>query len=160
MEDVLDKLYPVHFSEDDPIRRKELFDILYSFFESIGLQELFERYQKENRIFAVGKNKDRDNVGYLAWHPVSKEGDILVRNVRNDVRTMKTLVHEMGHIYDHSQLENVSQYNRYLVTSLYGETIPRMFEKRLEHFLLENHTKIQLLSMMDFYHLHFIYIHF
>lgn len=135
-EDDIEELAKLDFPADDSISRKELIEIMYTFFEDMGIVNLFDQYYKQKSIFALGKSKD--NEGFLDYNPVSKDGAIFVRGFKNDVNTMKIIAHEMGHVFDHSQNQDTPSYNRQVFASFYGEVLPRLFEKRMEHFLLEN----------------------
>ncbi len=156
-EEDIEELSDFSFPSDPPISRKKLVEILYAFFEDMGFVDLFDQYYRQQHIFAIGKNQKGNNVGYLEFNPVSKSGEIFVRNFKNDVSTLKIIAHEMGHVVDHTFDQDVPSFNQQVFASFYGEVLSRLFEKRMEHFLLLNNilpssTKDAIVSSAIIHH--------
>ena len=134
------------YPRDPDVSRKELFDIMYSFFQSIGLEKFFEFYYRNKKITST-KNKRDYGVGSVIYNPIRNDADIFVYHFRNNVLSMQIMAHELGHAYDYTQhVMDPKTYNQYFYASFYGEVMSRLFERLflrylIHHDILKNSAK-------------------
>lgn len=147
------------YSKDPDCSRKELFDILYSFFQGIGLENFFEYYYRNKKITST-ENKRGYGIGSVIYNPVRGDVDLFSYRIKNNVLSMQTIAHELGHAYDYTQYPlDPKTYNQYFYASFYGEVISRLFERLFLHFLINNGIMINSAkaAFINFEVLNYIY---
>lgn len=152
VEDGLIDICSIVFPKEETLTRSEGFDILNEFFKSIKLQELFDEYYKNGRLHSSIVGESEDNLGFTLFNPINKDTDIFVKEYNGDFTSIQTLIHEIGHGYDLRKIDNIEDYNDYFYLSFYGETIPRLFERLMFRFLINNGIKKELAQdkLVDF----------
>ena len=129
--DVIDNDYKI-------ISKNDIVDILYSFLSSINLDDLLDKYIKENRIHEV-IIKNNSLKGFNIYNHMNKENDIFIRKDDYTINTLFILIHELGHAYDFKYLTgNSDLYNKYLFESMYTESISKIFERLFLYYLINN----------------------
>ena len=120
------------------LNKEDILEILYLFFNSINNVDLLDKYIKENRIHEL-IIKNNNLKGFNIYNNVNKENDIFIRKEDCTINTLFVLVHELGHAYDFKNLSCKSnEYNKYMFESMYTETIPKLFEKLLLNYMINN----------------------
>ena len=116
----------------------EFNDIFYQFMQSIHLEEYFDKYLKNNKIYNY-KINDIHTLGYTLYNIVDGNSNIYLDEFIPDIKSLFILAHEFGHVFDLNSFNNdASSYIRYNYQSFYSETISKLFEKLLSNFLINN----------------------
>lgn len=137
--------------DDFCFTRKDFFDILYQFMKSINQEELFDSLYKSNSIYSTIHGQDVGNIGFTLFNPINGKKDIFIKNIEYSFFDMNTIVHEIGHCYDLNKFKgDVSKYNKYFYTSLYGEVISRLFERLLLKYLKDNNIALESVRKKEF----------
>lgn len=127
------------FDSDDNLSRKDFFEIVKLFMDSIGLGSLFDELYKNGKIYSSIIGQDQGNLGFTLYNPTRRSSNVFVKDLKYDLHSMNTLVHEFGHVFDLDMFDgDVCEYNRYFYLSLYGEVISKLFERLLFRFLIKN----------------------
>ena len=144
IEEQYSKLKLEKINEDILLSKKEFYDILRSFMKNINNEELLDKIIKDNKIHKVKINKNdntyKTDSGYILYNHLNKEYDIFIKDFSYTVRSMLTLVHEIGHAYDYENLNcDGINYNKYYFQSYYGEVYSKMFERLFISYII-NHN--------------------
>ena len=131
--------------EEEKIFTKEDFEeIMHGFMKSIGQQHLFEDLSKNGNIYStfVGGMKESD-LGFTTYNPLNKDADVFVKKFDNNLGSMMTLAHEMGHVIDLKEFDgDITEYNKYFYVSLFDEVIARTMERLLIRYLMKNNIEV------------------
>ena len=124
---------------------KDFYDIFWQFMRSLHLEQLFEKYVKEGKIYNTHFDEVRNNVlGYTVFNPMEIDTDIFIGDFHNDIDSMFTLAHEFGHVYDFNEFQgDIKDYNQYFYQSFYGEVFSRAFEKLFLDYLIQNNILLE-----------------
>lgn len=127
--------------QSDYFGEKDFLTVFHDFCHNLNLDGLFFEIFDNRRIFKMTRGKVTDDYLGLNLHNiVTGESRILIDSFDYDLDSMFTLVHEFGHYYD--QLEfvgraKIDEYVSYFFKSLYGEVVPRLFERLYLTFLID-----------------------
>lgn len=128
--------------QSDYFNKEDFVTVFYDFCKSLNLEDLFDDIIKNKKIFkmikGVGAN---DYIGLNLHNFMTGESRILIDSFDYNLDSMFTLVHEFGHYYDLMEFtgrDKIKEYASYTFKSLYGEVIPRLFEKIFLKFLIKN----------------------
>lgn len=117
----------------------DYYDIFFQFMKSINLEELFDKYIKEKKIYSTSLGFCEGNLGFTLFNPITNDSDIFIKEFEYNIHSMFTLAHEFGHVYDLSKFEtDVSKYNDYFYKSFFGEVISKTFEKLFLDYMISN----------------------
>lgn len=158
VEDELIKVASINFDKKSVFSKKDFLEILYEFFRSINLTSFFERLRKGGHIYSVPVETGTDKTGCILYNPVSKDADVFIKRFGYNMRSLDTLVHEVGHVFDYDNFDgSVGDYNSYFYLSFFSETISLLFERLLFHFLIKNgicveDAKARLLNFEELNH--------
>lgn len=137
-EEELVDLGSLTFDEDPKLSRKDFLAILSEFMNSLGQKDLFDKYYS-GHIYSSVIGQSEGNLGFTLYNPISKDTDLFVRKLQYDINSLNTLVHEIGHGFDLSVLDDgIESYNRYFYLSVFGEVISKLYERLLFRFLVKN----------------------
>lgn len=162
VEDEMRKICQLNFNIDDSnFSENDFIDVFNQFMKSISLGELFDNFYATNKIHSSIVGSDKNNLGFTLYNPINGCTDLIVRDLRYDLKSMNTLAHEFGHAFDLERFTgDVSEYNRFFYVSFYGEVISRLFERLLFRFLLKNNIKVDAVKdgIIDFECLNFDFL--
>lgn len=127
-------------SEDVKLSYKEMYDIMMGYLSEEGLADSFNKLLKEKRIFK-GLNDEFGYAGYAAHNTINNTSCILVVDEDSSISTMTTMIHELGHVIDFTNLNNTQGFttaNDYYLKSIYNEVFSMLMEKDFLSYLLRN----------------------
>ena len=151
IEEEIAKMNIVDPKDNFCFKRKDFFDILYQFMKSINQEELFDNLYKSDSIYSTTQGQDVGNVGFTLFNPTNGKQDIFIKDMKYNLFDMNTVAHEVGHCYDLSKFNgDISKYNKYFYTSLYGEVISRLFERLLLKYLRDNNIALDSVRKKEF----------
>lgn len=128
------------FIEDVKLSYKEMYDIMIDYLSEEGLADSFNKLLKEKRIFK-GLNDETGYAGYAAHNTINNTSCILVVDEDSSISTMTTMIHELGHVIDFTNLNNTQGFttaNDYYLKSIYNEVFSMLMEKDFLSYLLRN----------------------
>ena len=130
------------------IKEDEFWEIFFSFCKSLDLESMFDSFYKTNCIYStINQQKDRD-LGFVLFNPFFKNNKIFIYDFKYDFFSMNILAHEFGHAYDFFRFNgNINDYNKYIFSSFYIETIPLLFERLLYYYCIDNNIMINSVKM-------------
>ena len=140
VEEELQEVFELPYTmEESTLREREFYEILFEFMKSIHQDKLLQDLYKKDKIHPCVIGQDEDNLGFALYNPMDHDCDIFIRDFDYNLRTMQTLVHELGHAIDFSMFHGtVKDYNEYFYLSFYGEVLSRLMERLLLRFLIQN----------------------
>lgn len=127
-------------SEDVKLSYKEMYDIMMGYLSEEGLADSFNKLLKEKRIFK-GLNDEFGYAGYTTHNTINNTCCILIMDDDSSVITMRSIIHELGHVIDFTNLNNTKGFtsdNEYYLKSIYNEVFPMLMEKNFLSYLLRN----------------------
>ena len=136
-----------NIEKDIEFGEKDFYYIFRSFMKSIKIEDLFDQIIKENRIHKSpiqkeGWNQYKIDNGYFLFNPLNKDYDIFINNFSYNIKSMFTLAHEIGHLYDLYNLNtDANKYNEYYFQSFYGEVYSELFERLCMNYMLSNNIE-------------------
>ena len=128
------------FIEDVKLSYKEMYDIMMGYLSEEGLTTPFNELLKNKRIFK-GLNAEMGYAGYAAHNTINNTSCILVVDDDSSISTMTTMIHELGHVIDFTNLNNTQGFttaNDYYLKSIYNEVFSMLMEKDFLSYLLRN----------------------
>lgn len=128
------------FIEDVKLSYKEMYDIMMGYLSEEGLTTPFNELLKNKRIFK-GLNAETGYAGYAAHNTINNTSCILVVDEDSSISTMTTMIHELGHVIDFTNLNNTQGFttaNDYYLKSIYNEVFSMLMEKDFLSYLLRN----------------------
>lgn len=128
------------FIEDVKLSYKEMYDIMMGYLSEEGLTTPFNELLKNKRIFK-GLNAEMGYAGYAAHNTINNTSCILVVDDDSSISTMTTMIHELGHVIDFTNLNNTQGFttaNDYYLKSIYNEVFSMLMEKAFLSYLLRN----------------------
>lgn len=128
------------FIEDVKLSYKEMYDIMMGYLSEEGLTTPFNELLKNKRIFK-GLNAEIGYAGYAAHNTINNTSCILVVDEDSSISTMTTMIHELGHVIDFTNLNNTQGFttaNDYYLKSIYNEVFSMLMEKDFLSYLLRN----------------------
>ena len=135
------------------LSESEFYSVFYEFMQSLKLEELFNKYCSNKKIFST-HNRGDNCFGFTVYNPINKDSDVFITDFNYDIKTFVTLAHEFGHVYDLDNFfGNAGEYNKYFYQSFYQEVISRLFERLSLDYLMKNNvlvndTKEELFSFL------------
>lgn len=128
--------------QSDYFGEKDFLIVFHDFCQDLNLEDLFYDIFSNRRIFKMTKGKEMDNYLGMNLHNIlTGESKILIDSFNYNLDSMFTLAHEFGHYYDQSEFigrDKINDYVSYIFKSLYGEVIPRLFERLFLTYLIDN----------------------
>ena len=122
----------------------EFYGIFYDFMKSINLENIFNDFIKQGRIYRAVNSDDDYLLGFTLFNPINHDSDVFVKDFNYNIHTMYTLAHEFGHVYDLSKFdESVVKYNRFFYQSFYGEVISKLFERLFLQYLIDHNILLE-----------------
>lgn len=125
-----------YFGEDD------FLTVFHDFCQMLNLEDLYYDIFGNRRIFKMTRGKKFDNYLGMNLHNImTGESKILIDSFDYNLDSMFTLAHESGHYYDQFEFigrDKINDYVSYFFKSLYGEVIPRLFERLFLTYLIDN----------------------
>ena len=128
------------FIEDVKLSYKEMYDIMMGYLSEEGLTTPFNELLKNKRIFK-GLNAEMGYAGYAAHNTINNTSCILVVDDDSSISTMTTMIHELGHVIDFTNLNNTQGFttaNDYYLKSIYNVVFSMLIEKDFLSYLLRN----------------------
>ena len=128
------------FIEDVKLSYKEMYDIMMGYLSEEGLTTPFNDLLKNKRIFK-GLNAEMGYAGYAAHNTINNTSCFLVVDDDSSISTMTTMIHELGHVIDFTNLNNTQGFttaNDYYLKSIYNEVFSMLMEKDFLSYLLRN----------------------
>ena len=125
------------------LSEEDYHDIFYQFMKSINLENLFDKYVKEKKIYSTSLEYSPSNLGFTIYNPVKRDSDIFIFEFEYNIHSMFTLAHEFGHVYDLSHYdEDILKFNNSSYRSFFGETISKTFERLFLDYMISNNILI------------------
>lgn len=128
--------------QSDYFGEKDFLIVFHDFCQDLNLEDLYYDIFGNRRIFKMTKGKEMDNYLGMNLHNImTGESKILIDSFNYNLESMFTLAHESGHYYDQSEFidrNKINDYVSYIFKSLYGEVIPRLFERLFLTYLIDN----------------------
>lgn len=121
------------------LSNQEMYDIMREFLEKKNMDRYLDDVVKNHRMFYG--DSSRFYAGYMAYNEVSEIPHILIDKDMSSIEFMTTVVHEVGHIKDYSELSHLSSFkkmNDYSMNSIYTEVMSKQNEKEFLDFLIKN----------------------
>ena len=124
------------------LSESEFYSVFYEFMQSLKLEELFNKYCSNKKIFST-HNRGDNCFGFTVYNPINKDSDVFITDFNYDIKTFVTLAHEFGHVYDLDNfLGGAGEYNKYFYQSFYQEVISRLFERLSLDYLMKNNILV------------------
>lgn len=127
--------------QSDYFGERDFLTVFHDFCHNLNLDDLFFEIFDNRRIFKMTRGKETDDYFGLNLHNImTGKSRMLIDSFDYDLDSMFTLIHEFGHYYD--QLEfvgraKIDEYVSYFFKSLYGEVVPRLFERLFLTYLID-----------------------
>ena len=133
------------FSEAEIVLSDEEFvEIIKGFMNTLGLDDLVGEFLENRRIIDYRRLYNDIPLGFCLHNNVDDESFICIKNFKNTISCMNTLVHELGHVYDAKEFfPSLESKNDYFYLSLYSEIIPYTFERLLVYYLIHNNIYVE-----------------
>ena len=118
--------------------------VFFDFLKTMNLEYLLDDLIKERRIFSkirTVRPRRFDFKGLTLHNPVYGDMAVVIDDCQYMLKDMAVLAHEFGHVYDLLKLEKdglCQNVTNYAYSSVFGEVISTMFEKRLYEYLIKN----------------------
>lgn len=117
----------------------DYYDIFFQFMKSINLEELFDKFIKDRKIYSTELDYNEGCLGFTIFNPLKRDSDIFIKDFEYDIHSMFTLAHEFGHVYDLDHFDDtIEKYNDYFYKSFFGEAISKTFERLFLDFMIKN----------------------
>ena len=125
------------------LSESEYYDIFFQFMKSIKLEELFDKFIEERKIYSTSLEYNQGNLGFTLYNPITNDSDIFIKEFEYNIHSMFTLAHEFGHVYDLTHFgDDVSKYNDYFYKSFFGEALSKTFERLFLDYMLKNNILV------------------
>jgi len=116
----------------------DIYKLFEKFAQTIGLGDLFVKYQDEKRIHFYENSTSSDRKGFIIHNPINNTNDIFIRKDDYAIDVLITIAHEFGHAYEFiTSKKNVKEYNNYYYGSFFLETISMTFQELFIDYLIE-----------------------
>lgn len=157
--DILDELYDIldqpDFKEENlKISDHTKYKIMFNFLKDKKLEYLLEDTINNRKIFSDFSAVDL--AGATFFNKTFSDYYVFIENDLNDAEKMATIIHELGHLYDSSDLSKnikLADINAYMYVSIYNEVNSLMFEKEFLNYILTKCNLEDSCSLIKYYYL-------
>lgn len=133
-----------YLCEDTNLSMKEQYEIMMDFFKEYGNigGTILDRLIKEGRIFNIGSYDEFYDDTFVILNKYLENESMYINKSTDDIDTMTSIVHELGHIIDfHNLLEVYSNRDMLMygtTGSPYIEVESKKYEKAFLEYLIRN----------------------
>lgn len=127
------------------LKEEECYEIINDFLKSINKKEIFDNLIINNQIFTLPEEfstiDNIDNDGFVVFNICANDAYIILKKFDNTVKSMFTLMHELGHIIDFETIKNkysLNDKNKLNMVSIYNEVMSKQYEKKFLNYLIDN----------------------